>query len=47
MNMTQQDSGAFLYEERPDFTGFRLVMCVISDVKVMKLQILQNLCLMK
>jgi len=35
MNMTQQDSGAFLYDERPDFSGFRLVMCGLLELLVM------------
>jgi len=27
LGMPHQDFGAFLYEERPDFSSFRLVMC--------------------
>jgi len=27
LGILQQDFGAFLYDERPEFVGFRLVMC--------------------
>lgn len=36
LNVSHKDCGAFLYEERPDFNGFRLVMCWLFELLVMQ-----------
>jgi len=47
LNISHQDYGAFLYEDRPEFGDFRSVMCQIDNCRDVWCWIISNAVVIK